>query len=397
MRLRTRSRGSSWVRRTSWIVGVVAISLSAACTAPEEEAAVANAVEEPSVFASLEPGWNTFEPGGETTCSDGSPFHFFARPGDPEKVIFYLQGGGGCWNGATCDRDGQPTYSMTAVERLIEAKPGEERPEGAQGGIFDYTRADNPLRDYSAVFVPYCTGDVHLGNRLAAYEAPAGEDHEAHEFTTEHKGAVNVRAALDWTFSAFASPETVFVTGSSAGSIPSPYYAHVIKAHYPSSRVVQLGDASGGYRRQTGSARPHEAWGTLDVVADVPGLAALASEEFNYERLYIEAGKANPDIAFAQFDNAEDGVQLRFLGISGAGADSLEPLLDANRADIAAAVPNFRAYTAGGDAHTILQRDTFYSLRVGKVLFRDWLAALVAGEPVDNVHCQDCSVAEIDT
>ena len=45
---------------------------------------------------------DTIEPGGETTCSDGTPYKFFVRPGAPEKVVFYLQGGGGCWNGGTC-------------------------------------------------------------------------------------------------------------------------------------------------------------------------------------------------------------------------------------------------------------------------------------------------------
>ena len=212
--------------------------------------------------------------------------------------------------------------------------------------MFDYTREDNPLASYSAVFVPYCTGDVHLGNTTATYEAPASDDHEAHEVTVEHKGIVNAMAALDWTFEAFDAPEHIFVTGSSAGSIPSPFYAHMVAQRYPDARITQLGDGSGGYRRTAQASLPHTQWGTLPELAPrLSYFADMAPEDFNYEKLYIAAAEANPEIMFAQYDAAEDGVQKRFLEISGADATSLQPLLDANRADIAAEVENFRSFT----------------------------------------------------
>lgn len=368
------------------ILAVLAFG-SVACSSSEASAPVDQT---PTVFASLAPGWNTFEPGGDTTCSDGSPFRFFARPGNPEKLLVYFQGGGGCWNGSTCDPDKDPTYTVQARDELIEAKPGEPRPERAMNGIFDYSREDNPLADYSAVFIPYCTGDVHLGDRSVEYQAPTSDDHEAHPFTVNHKGFVNSMAALEWTYSAFDSPTTVFVTGSSAGSIPSPYYAHRVQDHYPQARVVQLGDGSGGYRRTAESARPDEQWGTRNIVADVQYLGELPSAEFDYEALYIGAAKKHPEIQFAQYDTAEDRVQLRFLSLSGGDNQKLQPLLDANRADIEAEVENFVAYTASGDSHTILGRPELYTFRVGDVSFRDWLADLVEGKTVDSVHCGDC-------
>ncbi len=82
--------------RTAVAALAVALALLTGCSSEEPTPA------EPEIseaFASLAPGWNTFEPGGETTCSDGSPFRFFARPGDPEKLLVYFQGGGGCWAG----------------------------------------------------------------------------------------------------------------------------------------------------------------------------------------------------------------------------------------------------------------------------------------------------------
>ncbi len=387
----------SWLLATSAVLMLV---VGCAGGGPEEsQESAEDSSDAASVFASLSPGWNTFEPGEGTTCSDGSAFRFFARAGDPKKLLVYFQGGGGCWTAATCDRENNPTYTTTAPNELIEAVAGEPRPEGAMNGIFDYTREDNPLADYSAVFVPYCTGDVHLGNTLASYEVPATDDSEARNVTVEHKGIVNANAALEWTFSAFDAPEEIFVTGSSAGSIPSPFYAHLVKKQYPSARVTQLGDGSGGYRRMAQTSLPHTQWGTLAELAQhLSDFAGMSDEDFNYEKLYIAAAKANPDIMFSQYDSAEDDVQKRFLAISGADSSNLQPLLDANRADIRAEVENFRAFTVGGDSHTILGREAFYTYRVGDVTFRDWVASLLAGEEVDDVHCgDDCAEVEAST
>jgi hypothetical protein len=335
-------------------------------------------------LAGLQPGWNTIEPAGNTTCSDGTPYKFLVRPGDPANLVVYFQGGGGCFDGRTCDPDVEPTYTVN-LEKLDLAR---------YDGIFAFDHAENPFGDSSFVFAPYCTADVHIGNRDAVYEAPAGENHPAHDVTIHHRGAVNAAAVLEWTQAHFFRPESVFVTGSSAGSIPSPYYTLRLAARYPEARIAQLGDGAGGYRGIGTSSRPHEHWGTLEVVGDVEELAALKTEDFSFEKLYIASAKRLPKVTFAEYDTAEDSVQLRFLKLGGNDAASLQPLLEANQADIRAAAPNFRSYIAGGDVHTILARPEFYTYHVGGKRVRDWVAALAAGEPVEDVKCADCKVAE---
>ena len=44
-------------------------------------------------------------PGGETRCiySYSTPFAFQVIPGDSDKLLFYFQGGGACWDKATTD------------------------------------------------------------------------------------------------------------------------------------------------------------------------------------------------------------------------------------------------------------------------------------------------------
>ena len=74
-------------------------------------------------LSGLQPGWNTIEAGGATTCSDGSPYQFLVRPGDPAHVVFYLQGGGGCFDGRTCDPDVDPTYTVNLYKRETNLPP----------------------------------------------------------------------------------------------------------------------------------------------------------------------------------------------------------------------------------------------------------------------------------
>jgi hypothetical protein len=66
--------------------------------------------------------------------------------------------------------------------------------------------------------------------------------------------------------------------------------------------------------------------------------------------------------------------------------------MDANEATIEAAGVTQHSYTAPGDDHGILDDGPFYTMEVDGVRLVDWVAALIAGEPLDDVHCDDCEV-----
>ena len=50
-----------------------------------------------------EHAWTMIEPGGATACSDGSPYRFYVKPGESDRLFVFLNGGGACWTGETCD------------------------------------------------------------------------------------------------------------------------------------------------------------------------------------------------------------------------------------------------------------------------------------------------------
>ncbi len=345
---------------------------------------------EPPVIAAAElekysAGWNAIETAGDTICSDGSPYKFFFRPGLSEKLMVYFQGGGACWDGRTCDPDLEPSYKIN----LDKVNPA------IYDGILAFDKAENPLSDYSVVFVPYCSADVFIGNALANYKTVTTTDHPSHHIKIEHRGYINADAALAWTYAHFYKPESIFVAGSSAGSIPSPYYAMLIADQYSNARVSQLGDGSGGYRVDADDVQPHLTWGTLKRLLKLPELADLDSRPFGFEDLYIAAAQRHPHMQLAQYDTAEDKIQKLFLGFLGLEPSSLFSLILANHAEIRASASNFNTYVAGGDLHTILLRPEFYTYHVDGLRVRDWVTDLVNGKMVGNVQCRRCDRAEV--
>lgn len=326
--------------------------------------------------ADLGDGWTAINPGGETICSRGTPFTFFAREGASDNLLIEFQGGGACWNEATCGVT-EPTFDEE-VDDL-------DNPANAYFGIQDLDNPDNPFADYDMVFVPYCTGDVHMGDAVVTY----GEGENAVE--VNHKGAVNATAALDWTYDTFDAPESVFVTGCSAGSLGASFHAASILNQYEGVRAAVLGDSAGGYRGDLEAQ--FAAWNTAGVLPDFDVFADETLESLSFNDFWIGPAQSFPDVTFAQYNTAGDLVQNFFILISGVGLPYPEALA-ANDAEIREAVDNYASYVAGGEEHCIIPAQRFYTYTVGDARFRDWVAALAAGEPVESVACTDCDDAE---
>lgn len=349
------------------LVLLAAFALAIAAAAQEAPAA------ELPTLADLQEGWNEIVPGGETGCAYGTPYSFHVRPADPDKLLIFFNGGGACWFGQIC--------SPTAPTFVPLADIGVNIPD-TKNGIFAFDNPDNPFSDFTVVFAPYCTGDVHMGSRVTEY--PLGDQ----SLSIAHKGSINAHAVLDWTFANVSAPEVVFVTGSSAGAIPSPIYAGVVAEAYPEARVVQLGDGAGGYRVPDATPIVNTVWGVLEGLPDWEEFADETVEGFTFERYYIATAKRFPNITFAQYNTAHDDTQYQFLAILGMTDVNLLELLTANYDEIRAEVPTFYTYTAGGTLHTILRLPEFYTYEVQGVRLRDWVANLVAGEAVGDVTCE---------
>jgi hypothetical protein len=316
-------------------------------------------------------GWERIVPGGDCQCSDGSEFSFWVREANPEKVVLFFDGGGACLSTETCAPD-SGVYNTT----ITEGPPGE--------GIFDFADERNPFADYSVVFVPYCTGDVHAGNATTEY-APG--------LTIQHKGYVNGTAALDHLAATFPGATEVVVMGESAGAAAAPLYAGLVSDRLPDARITVLANGSGATPDLAAiSGRLAAAWGTGNVIPPWPENAGLTAEQWtSASGLFIQSGRHDPEIVFARVDYAYDARQQLGFSHFGVPAEDLLSRIDANETQIEGAGVNLLSYIAPGDDHTALSDGRFYTETVNGEKLVDWVTRLIEGEPVADVHCADCT------
>ena len=305
-------------------------------------------------------------------CADGSEHMFHSLDRDPDKVLLYYQGGGACFSAETCDLE-SGTYKVTTGE--------DDHPGDGATGIFDWDNPDNPFADWTVVFVPYCSGDVFQGDAEHAYTP---------ELTIQHRGARHAQKGLDHVVETSPDASQLFVTGSSAGGVPTPRIGGLAADALPDTEITVLADASGGYaNRQPINAAIGELWGTAEALPDWPELEGVDPDTIGIPGLFTFAGQHAPRVEFARYDNAYDEVQQTFSSLAGGDTTVLD-VLDENEAATEAAGVDLDVYVAPGTDHTILGRPEVYTLEVEGVPFLEWLTTLVETGAPGDVRCTDC-------
>ena len=324
-----------------------------------------------------EPGWDKVVPGGDCMCADGSEFAFWERRADPTKIVFFLDGGGSCFDATTCAFTGDGGENDYYDFNLSTETPG------LGGGIFDFDRADNPFADYTFFYVPLCTGDVYLGDSTREYSP---------ELTVEHNGFVNGTAALSYLAENYPDATQVVVVGKTAGSVAAPVYGGLVADLLPDAQVTVFGGQSGAFPDDPDLNADilGELWGAYDTMPDWEVNEGLTARDWGPTRFWIQAGLHDPDIVLARFDYAFDQNAARQLEARGVDPSTMVALIDANEATIEGAGVVQHSYTAPGDDHGIFEFDAFYEIEVNGITLVDWIEALLAGEPLDDVHCDQC-------
>jgi len=334
---------------------------------------VAETVPATTTTAAPAAAWEQVTAPSECMCADGSPYSYWIHRADPNKVVFFLQGGGACFDAATCAFDSK-SYR-------VRIGPADD-PNGLTTGIFDFSDPRNPLADYSFVFAPYCTGDVHLGNATHQY----GPD-----LIVQHKGSVDASTALRDLAAQFPDATQLLVTGESAGSVPTPLYAGLAHDLLPNAAITVLADGSGAYPDIPAiNTVIGTAWGTESAIPPWPENAGLTAATWSFPGLFVQAHKHDPDIIFARHDYAFDRVQQFFAGLAGVAADDLISLIDKNETQIEKSGVDLRSYISPGQSHTVLGSPGFYTETTEGVALVDWVTDLVNRRPDLDVHCTDC-------
>ena len=145
-------------------------------------------------------------------CGDGSPYRFFVnRTPLTSKTVVVFEGGGACWDQAAC----KGAHNGGGVAARYMSDFG----GGAFGLVTPFATRLHPLQkvrtqSWNIVYVPYCTGDVHGGDKVAVY----ADETPGMPLVFHHRGARNVEALARWLADNMARPDHLFVTGFSAGA-----------------------------------------------------------------------------------------------------------------------------------------------------------------------------------
>ena len=340
--------------------------------AADTSAPAADTTAAPDTTAAAPAEWEAVTAPADCMCSDGSGFEYYVKKADPAKVLLYFEGGGACFDRGTCGPESD------SFSRVLGDPPS------ARGdGIFDDTDARNPFAGWSIVYVPYCTGDVHMGNTTTDY----GDG-----VVIQHKGYVNATTATKAAAAAFPDATQVAVVGESAGGVAVPLYAGVIADLLPEASITAIADSSGAYPDIPGiNAVIGAQWGTMNAVPDWPENEGMTVDRWSIPGLFVQAGRHAPRIVFGRHDFATDRVQSFFSGLAGIPADDMVTLIDQNAREIRDAGVPVATYVAPGSDHTVFGRPGFYTETVGGVLLVDWVTSLVTTGSAPDVHCDDAA------
>lgn len=287
-------------------------------------------------------------------CAFETPYSLYYRPGpDSARLLIYFQGGGACWNWVSCSGMFDTSVSRNELSGFR--------------GIFDFSNPENPFAAYTVVFVPYCTGDVHIGDTVRVYGDDAGGR------PVHHQGARNVERVLQWTMTQIQHPEHVVIAGASAGSYGAIFHTPQIANLYPAADVVTIGDSGVPLLKESGKVLT--GWGAK----------RLSLKEEN-----VEAATARSVRVVAQIMSDQDAVQSAFYLISGSPAwrKSSYELLNILEGEL----PNFFSFIIAGADHGLMRTDAFYKYESEGVRLVEWIRQLIAGEQVESIRCEACTL-----
>lgn len=354
----------------------------------------------------VEFAYNGLQPSCTNAPGTDPEFAFFFREGISNNLVVYFQGGGACWHENNTITQKTCTQELTDFENtdtfdLVGAGKGVLL--GA-GGIFDFTKSENPFKDWSFIYIPYCSGDLFWGAKDNEYSS-----------TVRHRGHVNTRVVIEWMKNKFQTqPDNIFLTGISAGSYGAVFNFPFIKEEFSDSQFHVFADAGNGVMNADFKSSGLVNWGIqlptsskLPVTSTFTDLDDLEVSDLEIASLYATIANHYSTTKFAQYTTAWDNSQTYYYNVMEniENPDVWSDITsdtsiwcdwhDAMLVNVAATeslsdVGNFKYYIAPGEGHTILGSPGMYTETSNNVGLLDWINAMLTnGNDFDNVMCVD--------
>ncbi len=327
-------------------------------------------------------GWvkHSFDPDGGNgpICIAGTPYSAFTRAGNPSKLLIFLQGGGACWQ------------DFTRCNIFAEA----QEPPFARSGIWNFDSKDNPFRDYSIVYMPYCDGSVFGGdNEVIDANFPGG--------VRFHRGLRNLSAGMDLAPAAFPNANRITVAGSSAGGVGAaafaPFlarflYGNLVKLTVFNDAgpiVINLAAADAVAARANDWAFGQFYPASCTACSDSGQQTAivewrLANDRTIHEAFYeTDADATNIGFASANLPGFFDPLPPIIPFPNGLSQSQYRDLILSEHMALNAAYPDrYKTFiVTADDTHTALQGSRFYTQDADGVLLNEWTDDFLVPRP----------------
>jgi len=309
--------------------------------------------------------WQYIEIPG-TKCIDGTPSGFAINHNPAStKIVFYLEAGGACFNDL-CESLHHPMASNIPTT----------------GGIFDRANTANPVRDWTWVYVPYCSGDVYAGQA----ETMLGGK------LRYFYGYSNITAFLERLVPSFPTTTQVLLTGSSAGGFGSAINYPQTQRAFGSVPVVLIDDSAPPMSTDVYPECLQTIWKNvwrLDLTVLAECGADCPGNTFS-EELFAHVRKEFPNMKGGLYSTTGDQTIRSFAGYgwtngynmcgNSPGAVSTTVYTNGlNEIRTNVGTTNFATFYIAGTSHTRLRASSFYTTTVGQTSLPEWMADVLAG------------------
>ena len=289
--------------------------------------------------------------GASAQCIYGTEYGFQVIPGSSEKLLFYFQGGGACW-----DR-------VSTIAGLCSTDLAPNAPEG----VFDKSNEKNPFKDYTIIQVLYCSGDVHAGNVTQSYTFKGKP-------VVQH-GIDNTKLVTNWLSNQGLGGddgilEEFVVMGCSAGSVGAQIWADILLTQYPAKLTAVVPDSYVGLFPADTIGPYMKAFGMCDTELIPPDIrASCDAGNLDIQALVESHMNGVPNTPFAFIQSKVDAVQQSFYVAMGLTTKGASPVITPGKFyagingifEMYSPIPNFISYLVDGPMHCFTNFNILYT------------------------------------
>jgi hypothetical protein len=316
----------------------------------------------------------------DTAAGSGKPTGLavnFSHNPNEKRVMVYFQGGGACWDYTTASLHVGgygAVMHLGGFDRGVWEKSFTGRLHRKMW-IFDRADVTNPFRDMHFVYVPYCTGDIYVGDAVREFKGPLpGLKRKVH-----FRGQANIRAYLKRLVPTFPEPDRVYLVGSSAGGYGATFSWWLANEAWGTVPIDVISDSGHPVLVPPEKfARWIEAWGP-ELPDDGPECGLGLRELLEYaERRYL-----GPD-RYALITARKDAVMSGFFGMRPETHARYVDELKAHFFDNAHRFQGFghaRHFIVDGYTHMFFPTNAVRGARIGDMPLKHWITQMVNHDP----------------